>query len=140
MSEPFHDGGCLCGAVRYRAVGGPLWVAHCHCESCRKGSGAAMLTWVGLLQDQFTWTAGAPVRFESSPGVRRAFCAACGTPLTYEAVRIADEVHVTAGTLDDPASAPPTLHVWWEERLSWLHADDGLPKFAKRARGADPVA
>jgi hypothetical protein len=55
-------------------------------------------------------------------------------------VRIADEVHVTAGTLDDPASAPPTLYVWWEGRLLRLHADDGLPKSAKQARGADPVA
>ena len=140
MNDPVFEGGCLCGAVRYRFAGDPLWVANCHCESCRKGSGAAMLTWVGLVGGQLTWTAGAPVRFESSPGVVRGFCVACGTPLTYEARRIADEVHLTIGTLDDPGSLPPTLHVWWEERLSWLHADDGLPKYARRARGADPVA
>ncbi len=140
MVDTVREGGCLCGAVHYKAVGELLWVAHCHCCSCRKARGAPMQTWIGLRRDEFAYTQGAPVVCEFSPGVRRAFCAACGTPLTYEAVRIADEVHVTAGTLDDPASAPPTLYVWWEGRLLRLHADDGLPKSAKQARGADPVA
>ena len=139
MVDAVREGGCLCGAVRYKVVGEPLWVAHCHCRSCRKASGAPMQTWIGLRRHQFSYTRGASAVYESSPGVRRAVCAACGTPLTYEAERIVDEVHVTIGALDDPATVPPTLHVWWEERLSWLHADDGLPKYARRARGTAPV-
>ncbi len=85
MVDTVREGGCLCGAVHYKAVGELLWVAHCHCCSCRKARGAPMQTWIGLRRDEFAYTQGAPVVCEFSPGVRRAFCAACGTPLTYEA-------------------------------------------------------
>ena len=89
--EQSHDGGCLCGAVRFRVSGPPAWVAHCHCQSCRRASGAAFLTWVGYTEETWQLTKGAPVRFESSTGAWRRFCPACGTPLTYEGV------HTSAG-------------------------------------------
>jgi hypothetical protein len=53
-----HTGGCLCGAVRYRAAGAPDWVAHCHCRSCRRHCGAAMLTFAGYTRDRIVWTEG----------------------------------------------------------------------------------
>ncbi|MCZ6863891.1 MAG: GFA family protein, partial [Alphaproteobacteria bacterium] len=32
-----HEGGCLCGSVRYRAVVDDSGAAgHCHCGMCRK--------------------------------------------------------------------------------------------------------
>ena len=123
-----HEGGCLCGAVRYRVAGAPAWVVHCHCQGCRCATGAPMVTWVGFARDRFEVTRGAPVRFVSSPGVARRFCARCGTPLTYEAERFPGEVHVTVGSLDRPEEFPPVGHVWTSEQITWLHLADELPR------------
>ena len=129
-----HKGGCLCGTVRYRCAGAPLWVAHCHCESCRRATGGAVVTWAGFDRVRVEITAGWPHRYASSPGVTRSFCPSCGTPLTYEAERCADEVHFTIGTFDRPEALPPTSHVFDAERISWLHLGDDLPRHAGLGR------
>ena len=135
--ETVHQGGCLCGAVRYRVTGAPGWVAHCHCESCRKASGSAVVTWAGYTRESFEVAAGRPVRFASSPGVVRSFCPRCGSPLTYEAERFAGEVHVTVGSLDEPAGFAPTAHVWTSERVAWLHIADDLPRHPESGASGD---
>jgi hypothetical protein len=124
MAEPEHTGHCLCGAVRYRALGAPKWIANCHCASCRRATGAPMATFAGFAAERFSYTAGAPVRFASSPGVTRSFCGACGTPLTYEGARWPGEVHVLVGTLERPEDFAPTGNAFVEERLPWLHLAD----------------
>ncbi len=123
-----HEGGCLCRTVRYRVTGAPMWVAHCHCESCRKASGSAVVTWAGYTRETFEVAEGWPVRFASSPGVTRSFCPHCGTPLTYETERRPGKVDVTVGSLDEPAEFAPTAHVWESERVAWLHIADDLPR------------
>jgi hypothetical protein len=79
------EGGCLCGAVRYRLQGAPDWSAHCHCRSCQKATGAAFATWVGVKKEKFQVIVGQPTICNSSPGVERSFCGRCGTSLTYVA-------------------------------------------------------
>ncbi len=106
----------------------PLWIAHCHCNSCRRNTGAAFATFVGVSRERFGYESGSPRRYESSAGVWRSFCPDCGTPLTYEADRFPGEVHINIGTLDAPQDFVPTGHVWVEEQLSWMHIDDGLPR------------
>ncbi|MCH7778639.1 MAG: GFA family protein, partial [Gemmatimonadetes bacterium] len=69
-----HPGGCLCGAVRFEARGKPLWIAHCHCQSCRRNTGSALATFVGFAGEGFAYLAGAPATYASSPGVTRGFC------------------------------------------------------------------
>ncbi len=130
-----HEGGCLCGAVRYRASGDPLWVAHCHCRSCRKSCGAAVLTFAGYAKGQVEIVAGAPTRFASSPGVTRSFCGRCGTPLSYEAERYPDEIHLTIGSLDKPEAFEPMGHVWTEDRIPWFDTADDLPRHARTSGG-----
>ena len=120
--------------MRYRVEGAPLWVAHCHCTSCRRNTGAALATFVGVSRDRFRITQGEPASYNSSPGVTRRFCTRCGTPLTYEATRYSDEVHVLIGGFDTPAAFTPTLHVWTAEQLPWLHLADELPRFAATSR------
>lgn len=137
--EP-HAGGCLCGAVRFAFEGVPLWVAHCHCRSCRRNTGAAVATFVGVRRDQFVYTKGMPVGYESSPGVRRSFCGVCGTPLVYEAARCADEIHINIGAMDEPERFAPASHVHVAERIAWLHMSDGLPRYAGSARNAEPMS
>ena len=136
-ADQTREGGCLCGAVRYRCVGEPLWVAHCHCKSCRRACGSVVLPWAGYPAENHEIIEGSPRSHESSKGVRRGFCGDCGTPLTYESERYPGEVHITVGSLDDPEALPPRSHVFTEEQISWLHIEDGLPRFAKT--GGDEV-
>ena len=126
--EEVREGGCLCGAVRYRAEGPPLAVVHCHCASCRRAAGAPVVTWAIFPRARFTLTAGEPVRHASSPAVARSFCGRCGSPLTYETDRRPDQVDVTVGTLDRPEGVAPTAHVWTAERVTWLDLRDDLPR------------
>lgn len=124
-----HEGGCLCGAVRYALHGAPEWSAHCHCRSCQKATGAAFTTWVGLKTENFQVTKGEITVCNTSPGVERGFCGRCGTSLTYVAEEgWPGQVSILAPTLDDPGIASPTAHVNVEHQLAWVKLSDGLPK------------
>jgi hypothetical protein len=124
-----RQGGCMCRAVRYRATGKPIWVVHCHCTSCRRAAGTAFATWVGYRAEQIRFENETQRRrYTSSPGVSRTFCAVCGTPLTFEGEKFPGELHIMAGSLDDPGSVTPTHHVWTSEAVSWALHDDGLKR------------
>ena len=101
------EGGCFCGAVRYR-VGGDFGVTHCHCIHCRKLGGAPFVTWVEATREGFAWTRGQPIEFSTREGVSRTYCAGCGSPLTYRNHSHPDSVDVTAGT-PQIDSKPPSL-------------------------------
>jgi hypothetical protein len=126
-----HAGGCLCGAIRYRAAKPPVMVTHCHCASCRRAAGSAFVTWATFRAGDFAFIAGEPARFRSSPKVERTFCPSCGTSLTYRHDDHADEVDVTVGSLDEPAAVAPLDHVWTQAKLPWLKVDDGLPQLER---------
>ena len=123
-----RTGGCRCGAVRFEVLGAPLWVAHCHCQDCRRTTATAMSTYAGFQRSRVRWTAGAPAIFSSSPGVARGFCGRCGTPLSYEGARWPDEIHLFVCAFDDPAAFAPQAHVYAAEQLPWLHLADSLPR------------
>lgn len=131
------SGRCLCGDVRYTVSQPPLWVGHCHCESCRRNTGSAVATFVGVAVDAFTTTLGTRSFYESSPGVRRSFCARCGTPLAYESDRFPGEVHLFLGTLDDPNQLRPQFHVHCAERIPWFEIHDTLPRYPGSTLEAD---
>jgi hypothetical protein len=122
-----HQGGCLCGAVRYTVRGAPVYSAHCHCRSCQKALGAGYATWSGFEPENFEVTKGELTICASSPGVRRGFCGQCGSSLTY-AGDAWDTIAITAATLDDPAIAKPTRNVYLEHRLPWVTLDETLEK------------
>ena len=133
MTSDAGNGGCLCGAVRFQTDGAAKWVAHCHCNSCRRTTGAAMTTYAGFARGHVKFVKGAVKAFASSPGVSRGFCATCGTPLSYEGERWPDEIHLFVCTFDDPASFRPQAHVYTAEQLPWLQIDDDLRRYAKTA-------
>jgi hypothetical protein len=99
-----------------------------------------MTTWISVPRAVFRFTSGAPRYFNSSPGVRRGFCEQCGSPLTYEAERIPDEIHLYAAALADPTQVSPSRHVYVAEQLPWFDAADTLPRYATTSRsGAAPI-
>ena len=74
-----------------------------------------------LRDGQVRFTASTPSIYVSSPGVRRGFCAQCGSTLSYEGERWPGEVHLHVGAFDDPSTLAPTGHAFAAERLGWLH-------------------
>ena len=123
-------GRCLCGSIRYQC--GPLLYPPtlCHCESCRRASGAPALGWVTVNTSHLEYTAGAPREFASSAGVQRGFCGHCGTPLTYRSAQRPGEIDLTIGSLDEPARAAPVDHIWMQDAPDWDRPQDGLPQHA----------
>ncbi len=95
-------GRCQCRAIEYQFSGEPKWVMHCHCESCRRAVSSAVATYVGVRLEQFSYLQGEPTVYESSPGVKRYFCAKCGSPMAYAGARWPGEVHLFHGTLAGP--------------------------------------
>ena len=124
-----NEGGCLCGAVRYQISGPPLRGTMCHCDVCRRISGAPLLAWAILASRQHSWTRGEPTRFRSSQRVIRQFCHTCGSPISFQFDdTISDRIFgVTVGSLDQPGAFPPTRHNWTSRKLPWITCTDGLP-------------
>lgn len=130
MSEgELLDGGCRCGAIRYRVAGPPVMVEYCHCNSCRKSSGSVVSVLAGFPRDGFEILKGEPTYYDSTPVVRRSFCGDCGTPLFYENQDYAGEVYITLGSFDQPENLPPDRHIWASERIRWHRIGDDLPQY-----------
>jgi hypothetical protein len=128
------SGRCLCGAIRYECAGGPILVAHCHCESCRRQTSSPVTTFILVPRPTLRFTQGQPKEFASSPGVWRSFCANCGSPIYYRTDRRPDDVDLYALTLDDPAGVTPQCHVHSAEQLPWFEVHDDLPRYATTPR------
>ena len=113
-------GGCYCGKIRFAVNGQPRICTNCHCENCRRAAGAQAVAWLIVKRSDFKWETGKPHRYKTDTGAFRTFCDACGTSLTYETDRRADEIDITAGSLNHPENFPPTKDVYPEEKLSWV--------------------
>ena len=137
LSSPLtRDGGCLCGAIRFRAAGQPLRVTYCHCTQCRRHSGAPLAAFAVYRRDQVAWINGAPRHFRSSDSGRRGFCPECGTSLTWESFPEGDEVDLGVGCFDEAGGFSPLDHLWTQSALPWFHVDDTLPRH-RRGRPKD---
>jgi len=125
------EGGCICGAIRYRVTGECTGSMVCHCQTCRRVAGAPVVAWVTFPSAQFQVLRGQPSEFHTSAPVRRKFCGACGTPLTYEHADGAGFLDITTCSLDNPNLFPPTHHSWLSHDLAWVRFGDNLPTFSR---------
>ncbi len=97
---------------------------------CRKASGAAFVTWLGVAHDKFRYTQGIPASHRSSDIASRCFCAACGSQLQFEYHGAHDHTHVSVGSLDQPERVAPERHIWVRSRIPWADYGGGLPEFS----------
>jgi hypothetical protein len=132
-------GSCLCGGVRFeidRAVG-PFDL--CHCSRCRKVSGSAYLTWLGVRREDFRFLQGEdliityelPVR-ESPPAYDTSFCRRCGSQVPNPSKTRDPWFEIPAGALDDDPGVRPDKHIYVDFKAAWDHIADGLPQVTKR--------
>ncbi|WP_419903226.1 GFA family protein [Kiloniella sp.] len=123
-------GGCHCGAIRYTVTQTPEYVAVCHCESCRKTTGAPAVVYAVYPDSCVQFLQGSRKVYESSPDINRTFCGDCGTPLSYEAEWQGERlIGFFIGTLDEPDLFPPKKHVFHEQRIGWFEISDQLPRY-----------
>ena len=118
MSSVVLTGGCQCGAVRYELHQPPQNVHVCHCRMCQKAVGGPFAIICPVLKPAFRVVRGTISHFMSSDVGRRGFCAACGTPLTFD-YPDGDDIGVLVGTLDEPDRAPPENQYGNESRVAW---------------------
>lgn len=133
MSGSVAEGGCLCGKVRFRACGEPIFTAYCHCRDCRRASGAPVTAFVGYPVERVEWI-GERKAYRSSPDVVRSFCGECGASLTYEDAKLPGEVYLAVGVFDEPEEFEPATHSWESRRLGWLDIRDELPRFEQSSK------
>jgi hypothetical protein len=121
-------GGCLCGAVRYEIIGEPRSVSVCHCRTCRRASGAPVVSWFVVSREQFSLS-GELVLYPSSSPVTRGFCGNCGTPITYVHADDPNSIELTTASLDQPELAVPTREIWLSEKIAWMPIDSKREHF-----------
>ena len=104
MSGAQLEGGCACGAVRYRLTSEPLFVHCCHCLNCQRQTGSG----------------------DKNQTIRR--CPSCEVALysDYGSPRV---WFVRAGTLDDPAAVAPDVHIYTRSKLPWVELPESVPAF-----------
>ncbi|WP_293905099.1 GFA family protein [Phenylobacterium sp.] len=133
MSE--IEGGCACGAVRFKISGELMGTGVCHCRSCQYGTGGGPNYVVLAPRAGFTVTKGEAKihtsKADSGNEVGRAFCAECGTPLYTATGEGMPFLPVKVGALDDPSVFQPQIHLYMEDAQPWHLTHEGLPQFPK---------
>lgn len=123
------EGGCLCGAVRYRVTKAPLDSGYCHCRMCQKTSGAPLQASAEFPVEGFVVTKGEPKAYRSSALGVRHFCPDCGSQLTFRLAESPKYVSVNLPTLDRPEALSPRMHIWCSGRIPWFEVKDDLPRY-----------
>ena len=127
------EGGCHCGALRYRLEGTLTDVAHCHCTICRRVSGGLVVTWLTLPRTGFQWLSGEPNCYVAPASCSRYFCGHCGAHVALVTAHSPHSIDVTVATLDHPERVRANRQIWIGSRLPWLHLDEDLPGEAEES-------
>lgn len=141
MAETEIEGGCVCGAVRYRMAGPPLIVHCCHCTWCQCETGSAFVLNAFIEADRLTLLKGRPELImtpsASGRGQRIARCPACRVAVWSHYAGAGDKVcFVRVGTLDEPARVPPDIHIYTTTKQPWVVIPEGaraVPEYYRRS-------
>ena len=141
-----HEGGCLCGDVRYKASGEPLRVTVCHCTFCQRFTGTAFLVEPIFHKSDVVFSGQAPRTFDhrsdgSQKRVTLHFCGRCGTTLQLSFERFGDYIGLCAGTFDDPnwfrRSPAQCRHIYTRSAQNGVVLPAGLQTYPEHATKLD---
>ena len=129
MSAVFeHWGGCVCGAVRFRAVGEPVRVTVCHCTWCQRRTGSAFGVEAVFDQAQVEIQGDSIGRYrhiseESGRWLDVEFCTRCGSNLGFTLEAVPAIRTLPAGAFDEAGwittKAQAFRHVFVRSRRDW---------------------
>ena len=131
MDSP-TEGGCSCGAVRYRLLSEPLFTHCCHCLNCQRQTGSAFVINLLIETDRVELVAGVPQPVDAprdDGSTQRIFrCPTCQVAV-YSQYGRPEVRFVRAGTLDDPSHVAPDVHIFTRSKLSWIALPESVPAF-----------
>jgi hypothetical protein len=136
IAWPPADGGCACGALRYRITREPMFVHCCHCTRCQRETGSPFAHHAMVEFSTMALLAGAPeyvaVPTDSGNTHWVVRCPTCRTALWNEhGSRRAITRYVRVGTLDEPARLPPRAHIYLRSKQPWLQLAADVPGFER---------
>ena len=128
VSTPI-TGHCLCGAVSYEIDAEPMMAIMCHCEDCRRGSGAAYSVNAVFAKDALKVDESKLKTFETigedtNMKRERKFCPECGSPVITLLAEMPEMVVIKAGTLDDPSWFEPSMEIFCGSAHPWVHNEE----------------
>lgn len=129
------EGGCACGAVRYRLTAKPMFVHCCHCHWCQREAGSAFVINALIEAHEVELTADTPeivmTPSNSGQGQKIHRCQKCHVAVwSNYAMSVGEKLRfVRVGTLDDPSAIPPDVHIFTSSKLPWITLSDGIPVF-----------
>jgi len=131
-AEPL-TGGCLCGALRYRASGPPLFAGHCYCRDCQRSSGAGFIPFLGFAAEALSIDGESRSfagRLRRGRPATRNVCSHCNSLVFGGERGQSSSYTIYAGTLDDPARFTPQMAIFDRDRPAWSPLPPGLQVFA----------
>jgi len=129
---PAREGGCACGAVRYRLASDPLFVHCCHCLNCQRQTGSAFVINLLIETDRVEIQSGSPQPVDAprdDGSAQRIFrCPKCQVAV-FSQYGSPQFRFVRAGTLDVPSSVAPDVHIFTRSKLPWVALPESVPAF-----------
>jgi hypothetical protein len=127
------EGGCACGAVRYRLTSRPMFVNCCHCKNCQRETGSAFVINAVIETARIEQLAGEPVPVTVPADSGRPHdihhCPACQIAVWSDYGRRPGLRFVRVGTLDESAALPPNAHIFTRSKLPWVRLSEDIPAF-----------
>jgi hypothetical protein len=135
------EGGCPCGAVRYRMKSEPLIVHCCHCRWCQRETGASFALNALIETARVEILRGAPEAIDtpsqSGKGQKIVRCPTCRVAVwSHYAGAGAKAAFIRVGTLDDPDLLAPDIHIFTSSKQPWVIIPPGhrsVPEYYDRA-------
>ena len=128
------EGGCTCGALRYRMTSKPMFVHCCHCRWCQCETGASFALNAMIEADRVVLLRGSPEAVdtpsESGKGQKIVRCPDCHIALWSNYAGAGDALHfIRVGTLDEPDRLTPDVHIYTSSKQPWVVLPPGTPAF-----------
>jgi hypothetical protein len=132
QSEAPLEGGCTCGAVRYRLTTAPLFVHCCHCRWCQRETGSAFVLNALIEAERINLLQGAPEPVDtpsaSGKGQKVTRCPICRIALWSNYAGAGEEIRfLRVGTLDEPDRLPPDIHIFTASKQPWVLLPPDVP-------------
>ena len=127
------SGSCFCNTVHYKLNVAPKAVVNCHCNFCRKHSGAAFCTYAVVPEAALEITTGhdSILAFQFKENAYKHFCKLCGSPIFNKNERYQGLCMIYLGGISDSSNIVPTANIYCESQLAWVPAVAEIRNFAQ---------